>query len=319
MKTPTFHSSLAQAITDLVTFKRMEGFDYTAQGVALHYFDAFLCKQRYDQTTLTRQIVEAYVADTATLAPNGRCSRLSVVRVLSRYLHQFESKSYVLHELPVKRPFLPRWYLYSPNDIAALLRHAKGLDPVGTLRPHCFYTLVGLLYVTGLRIAEALALNLNDVDTKHGFLFVRRGKFGKSRYVVLDHSTIQALETYLSRRAVYEPSGINAPFFLTNSGKRLEYGQAAATFRRMVRRCGIDRGASQLPRLHDLRHTAACNCLLKWYNEGVDINTKLPILATAMGHVNIEATQVYLHVSSRLLEQASQRFHRTFRINRKGE
>lgn len=179
--------------------------------------------------------------------------------------------------------------------------------------------LVGLLFVTGLRIGEALDLNLGDVDVSRGLILVRKGKFGKARYVVLDHSTIQAVEAYLATRTAHEPFAGSAPFFLTDSGNRLGYSQAAGTFRRMVRACGIGCDALRPPRLHDARHTYACNCLLKWYEEGADVNAKLPILATAMGHVNIACTQIYLHVTSSLLDQATERFRGTFTANCKGE
>ena len=312
MKPPAFCSSLARTMIDLVTAKRMEGFDYTAQAKLLGYFDAFLCKQGYRETVLDRGIIDAYIARTATLAVNCRYSRLSIVRVLSRYLHQFDPQNYVLRELPVSRPALPRWYLYSPEDIAALMQYAKTLAPTGALHSHCFQALVGLLSVTGLRIGEALALNLGDLDTSRRLLFVRKGKFGKSRYVVLHPTTIEALEDYLGKRTVHWSAGDGSPFFLSSSGGRLGYRQVARTFRRAVRRCGVGQDAPQLPRLHDLRHTFAFNCLLKWYEEGADVNSKLPILATAMGHVNVNATQVYLHVTPRLLDKVAQLFQTTF-------
>ena len=241
------------------------------------------------------------------------------MRVFSKHLHQVHPKSYVLHELPVKRPSLPRWYLYTPKEVATLLRYAKTLGPAGSLRPHCFYMLVGLLAVTGLRIGEALALNLEDIDTNRRSLLVRKGKFGKERYVVLHNTTIQMVKEYQSRRAAYQSSGVSSPFFLNRTGERLKYDTAAETFRRMTIRCGVGYDAAQPPRLHDIRHTYACNCLLKWYHEGADVNAMLPILATAMGHVNIEATQIYLHVTSQLLEQGAQRFQSTFTLNCKGE
>ena len=318
MTMPTFfHSSLAQGMTDLVTFKRMEGYDYTAQAKFLEYFDAFLCKHRYDQPRLNRQIVDAYIAYTAKKAANSRYSRLSIVRVLSRHLHQLDAQSYVLHEIPVKRPCLPRYYLYSPEDIATLMRYAKTSALARSLHP-LLYTLVGLLYVTGLRIGEALALNLGDVDTKRGLLHIRKGKFGKERYVVLHQTTIQTVEEYLSKRT-YEPCGVGSPLFLSPSGRRLEYRPVAKAFRKMVKSCRVGHDAPQPPRLHDIRHTYACDCLLKWYHEGADVNTMLPILATAMGHVNVKSTQIYLHVTSTLLEQAAQRFQRRFTFNCKGE
>ena len=319
MTTPTFLSTLAQAMTDLVTFKRLEGFDYTAQAVFLKHFDSFLCGQGYRHASLNRQVVDAYIAHTDNQAPNGRYSRLSTVRVLSRYLHQLNPDSYVLHGLPVKRPSLPRWYLYSPEDIAALLRDATGLGPAGSLRPQCFRILVGLLWVTGLRIGEALALNLGDLDTARRLLLVREGKFGKERYVVLHPATIEAVEGYLVKRNAYALSDESSPFFLNCSRRRLKYETASATYSEMVRRCAVGLDAPQSPRLHDLRHTYACNCLLKWYEEGADVNAMLPILATAMGHVNVQSTQIYLHVTSRLLEKAAERFHGTFTAACKGE
>ncbi len=109
MKLPSFHGPRRPQMSDFVTFKRTEGFDYTSQARSLHYFDAFLYGQWHEQTELNRETVEAYVAHTAQLAPNTRYDRLSIVRVFSRYLHQLDPASYVLHELPVKRPALPRW------------------------------------------------------------------------------------------------------------------------------------------------------------------------------------------------------------------
>ena len=141
---------------------------------------------------------------------------------------------------------------------------------------------------------------------------VRRGKFNKERYVPLHPSVIDVMKEYLAKRTACGPSDDRSPFFLNSAGRRFSYKSVARTFSNMVRRCGIGNGAPYPPRLHDLRHTYACNCVLKWYEEGVDINRKLPVLATAMGHVNIGATQVYLHVSSRLLHQAARRLHGTF-------
>lgn len=319
MTTPTFSSSLAQAIAALVTFKRLEGYDYTAQAMSLHYFDAFLVRQEYQHTSLSRQIVEAYIASTAHLAPNTRYSRLSVTRVLSRHLHQDDPANYVLHELPVERPSLPRWYQYSPNDISCLLQHTRSLGPAQSLRPHCMHLLVGLLFVTGLRIAEALALNLGDVDITRGLILVRKGKFGKARYVVMDTSTIRVVKQYLCTSAAHGPTTGSSPLFLTASGNRLGYKLAANTFRHIIKTCGIGRDARRPPRLHDARHTYACNCVLKWYEEGADVNAKLPILATAMGHVNAASSRIYLHVTSRLLDQATERFRATFTANCKGD
>ena len=179
--------------------------------------------------------------------------------------------------------------------------------------------LIGLLYVTGLRISEALALKLKHIDIDNNTVFVQKGKFGKDRYLVLEKSTMQIIRNYWEKRLKHPPTEKDAPFFITPLGKPLEYKNVAGTFRRMVRKCKIGLHSPQLPRLHDLRHSFACNCLIKWYNDGVDVNARLPVLATAMGHVNIQSTQIYLHVTSSLLQKAAKRFHHTFTANYNGE
>jgi integrase len=66
----------------------------------------------------------------------------------------------------------------------------------------------------------------------------------------------------------------------------------------------------QLPRLHDIRHGFAVNALLRWYRQGLDVQTTLPLLATYMGHVSIVSTHYYLAFVEPLRAAASARFAR---------
>jgi integrase len=50
--------------------------------------------------------------------------------------------------------------------------------------------------------------------------------------------------------------------------------------------------------VHDLRHTFAVHTLLRWYREDADLNAKLPVLATYLGHQSMEETQLYLHLTA---------------------
>ena len=62
------------------------------------------------------------------------------------------------------------------------------------------------------------------------------------------------------------------------------------------------------PRIHDLRHSFAVRNLLRWYNQGYDVQNKLPVLATYLGHVSIASTQTYITATGQLLDAASFRF-----------
>ncbi len=88
-------------------------------------------------------------------------------------------------------------YLYSDDELAALLAAAGGLPH--PLRADTCQTMIALLAVTGIRIGEAISLDLDDLDSEHGLLVVREGKFGKTRQLPLHTSTVAALAGYLQR------------------------------------------------------------------------------------------------------------------------
>ena len=78
-------------------------------------------------------------------------------------------------------------------------------------------------------------------------------------------------------------------------------------FYQLLKQCGIQRTKKHGPRVHDLRHTFAVHRLLAWYRDGQDINTRLPALATYMGHVIIASTQVYIQATPELYDCVNQR------------
>lgn len=319
MSPTPFLCVLAQSMNDFVAYKRSQGYDYSSGFNVLRRFDRFLLRCDYDHHAITADILEGYAASVRHLAPNTQYGRLASARVFARWLRRLVPGSALIEDIPIKRPALPRHYLYSRAEITALIQAARQMGGrSGSIRPLCHATLVGLLYATGLRIGEALTLNVGDIDLAGNRLTVRRGKLGRARNVALSASTAAAIGRYLDSRLAFPPNGRYAPVFINTRGGRLRYGSASQEFRILLRLCGVGVEAAQAPRFHDLRHTFACDCLRKWYAEGVDVNTKLPILSTAMGHVNINDTQLYLHVTVQLLNLAADRFHKTFANNCKG-
>jgi integrase/recombinase XerD len=97
--------------------------------------------------------------------------------------------------------------------------------------------------------------------------------------------------------------------FVNEWHRPCSYGTVAATFLEIARRAGI-RGAppQRGPRLHDLRHTFAVHRLLAWYRDGGDVQARLPLLSTYLGHVSLISTQIYLNVTAELLHEAASRF-----------
>ena len=304
----TFHSALAELMQQFVSFKRMQGYDYTNQARTLSYFDSFLIEESGDEqdTCLSLDVLQRYVATTAHLEGFSRRTRLSSLREFSRYLHARYPQSALLPKdiVPRRQPTV-RFYRIEPKQVADLMAATATALPPNRIQPRALHMLIGLLYCTGLRIREALNLTLGDIDVKRSVLYVAKGKFGKSRLVPVSSSTLAALGRYRSFRRCHAGTGSCSPLFIGAYDKALSYCQAYDGFHRLCRHCGLD--VKPLPRLHDLRHNYACRRLALWREEGKDINAMLPVLATAIGHVNIFHTQVYLHVEPIELQQAATR------------
>ncbi len=173
-----------------------------------------------------------------------------------------------------------------------------------------YRVIFGLCYGLGLRAGEVCGLRLGDVDSDRSLLVVRGGKFGKSRLVPYGPRIAELLGGQVKRRRTASPeSDANAPLFTFDGRRCMHPGTASQVFHTLVRTLGLTTpdGVSP-PRLHDLRHSFAVGCLLRWYGEGSDPASKLNQLSTFMGHVDPTSTAVYLTITPGLLSQANRRF-----------
>jgi site-specific recombinase XerD len=307
------HSPLAGQIQHFITLRRLSGTDYKSQAQLLGYFDRFLLKQRWNIPRITREITDCYQQSLSHLAPRTRSNRFCVVRQLCEYLARSDPLGYVPEPLRVVPSHgAHQSYIYSCSEIQALLKAASQLPPPNSLRPHTYQTLLGLLYSTGIRIGEALALNLEHFHSTERRLYIAEGKFRKARWAPLSASTCQALERYVRTRVQIRPRSPDSPLLINQRSRRLHQSTVNQTFRNVLRQCGIRHSKHTGPRIHDLRHTFAVHRLLAWYRDGGDVNARLPWLATYMGHVDVHSTQVYLQPTAELVEQVNRRFHKYY-------
>ena len=304
------HSPLATQIQHFINLRRLSGTDYHSQAQLLGYFDRFLLGQQLREPRITQETAERYLTSLCRLAPRTRSNRFCVVRQLCQYLTRSDALGYVpepLRVVPSRGAHQP--YIYSSSELKALLKAASQLPPPNSLRPHTYRTLLGMLYSTGIRIGEALALNLEHFHSAQQRLYIAEGKFRKARWVPVSASTCQALERYVRTRVEIRPRSPDSPLLINQRSRRLNQATVNQSFRNLLRQCGIRHRTHTGPRLHDLRHTFAVHRLLAWYRDGQDVNARLPWLATYMGHVDIHSTHVYLQPTAELVEQVNRRFH----------
>ncbi|MDA3923455.1 MAG: tyrosine-type recombinase/integrase [Kiritimatiellae bacterium] len=310
MRAWTLCSCLAEEIGKFIKLRCLSGTDYASQARLLGYFDHFLVGQNIWQRRITRETCDSYQKELVGLAPRSQGNRFCVVRQLCRYLALSDPLSYIPEALRTPSSHQThRAYIFTKEEVAALLRASLQLTPTGSLRPQTYWTLFGLLYSTGLRIGEAMALNIEDFFPAEMRLYVAKGKFRKARWIVLSESTRDALQQYLEQRGKKKPNIPESPLLLNECCRQLSHPTVYATYRTVLKTCDIAYHKDTGPRIHDLRHTFAVHRLLAWYQDGEDINARLPALATYMGHVDISSTLIYLQPTAELQGEVSRRFH----------
>lgn len=293
--------SVAQSIQDYLKLRRNLGFKLRDAGLCLAKFAAFLDAR--GESHITTALALEWAQQNPSAQPATCAQRLGYVRGFARYHVANDPQT----EIPPSgllpfRPSRAQPYLYSDEDIAGLLQGALELPTAGGLRPWTYHCLLGLLSVTGLRIGEAIRLKAEDVDLQAGVLTVRGTKFGKSRLVTIHPSTGEVLEQYRARREIFLAGRIASTFFITSRGNPLDIGDIHRTFYQLSRRLGL-RGAmaSHGPRLHDFRHRFAVETLLRWYRAGDDVERRIPMLSTYLGHVHVADTYWYLSACPELM------------------
>jgi integrase/recombinase XerD len=302
--------TMARTLRDFLETRQALGYGDRGVRSLIFHFDRYLVEHRWRRPLLTREIVEDWAASDGPLQPRSRAQRLHVMRLLGRFISFKHPDTYVPGPAwgpRQKSGFRP--HIYSPGEIQMLLAEAARLTPHGSLRPKTYVALFALLSCTGLRISEALALRLVDVD-HDAILWVRESKFHKSRAVPLAENAMRALDRYRRKRARYgHDQAPEAPLFVNESGRGCAYPQTCSTFLEVARRCGLRGPAgTKGARLHDLRHSFAVARLLAWYRDGGDVQARLPLLADYLGHVSLVSTQVYLEITPELLVEAAGRF-----------
>jgi len=284
---------LIQAVDSYLDLRRASGFQLRVEEGLLRDFAGASAEQS------DPHIRSATAIEWAARAPSARQKdrRLKTVIRFARHVHAEDDR----HEIPPAEVFAaPRRrrlpHIFEPEEVAQVIGEAGRLGPTGSLRPYTYRTLFGLVASCGLRISEALALQIDDV-TSDGLL-IRETKFRKSRLVPPHDSTAQEVQRYLHRRR--QVAGDVSHLFVSLRHQPLAYPTTVSTFLAIVRKLGL-RGppGEPGPRLHDLRHTFAVRSL-----EGCprdEVASHLLALSTYLGHAKVNDTYWYLQVTPRLM------------------
>jgi len=301
--------SLRQSVDEYLSLRRHLGFKLEKAGHLLSNFATYM--ETAGASTVTIALALDWAKQPAGASATWWQHRLSVVRGFAHHLHGIDPR----HEVPpsallpgLRHRDMP--HIFTEAEISRLMDVAGNLSP--DQRATTYTTMVGLLACTGMRSGEALRLDRGDVDWDEGILSIRFTKFGKSRQLVLHPTTVDALRRYDDARRRWCPRPSTPAFFVLASGARVRHANFHYAFREIVKRAGLEpESAIRRPRPHDFRHTFAVNTLIGWYRCGLEINAKMHLLSTYLGHSHPRHTYWYLSTTPTLLAFATQRLEAT--------
>jgi integrase/recombinase XerD len=242
---------------------------------------------------------------------SGQAARLSMVR---GFLHHLRA-AYPDTEVPdvglVVGSRRPTPYLFSAEEIDKLLAVAQQAGPRGSLRPYTLATLINLLSSTGLRVGEAMRLNVPDLrlDDHPPHLIIRETKFRKSRLVPLHATTAEMLRRYAGQRKEMGYDSLSEVFLVSEKGTPLRVSTIGHWFSKQVLQLGLwPQKGKRWPCLQCFRHTFAVRRLQTWYQEGADVQAMVPHLSVYLGHLRPQESYWYLTATPQLLGTAAERF-----------
>jgi integrase/recombinase XerD len=297
-------TTLAKHLDEYLQLRRTLGHKLADAHRLLPRFVVYLDEQGAEFVT----IETALAWSLAPVVPVGSvvpADRMMIVRGFARYLSGIDPRTEVPPAGTIRHPsHWRRPFIYRDDDVLAMIEQARVV--IGQpLRSATYQTLIGLLATTGVRIGEALRLDRGDLDRAEGVLRIRESKFGKSRLVPLQTSTVDALERYNHTRQQLLPDPSTDSLFVSLRGTRVIYETVWPTHRMLCEHAGVGAGSTVRARIHDHRHSFAVNTLLGWYQDGVDVPSRISWLSTYLGHREPRYTYHYLSAAPDLLAHAA--------------
>jgi integrase/recombinase XerD len=304
-------SALREDVTSYLAMRRAMGFKVEGLSKLLLSFAAY-CEAR-GATRVRNDLAVEWATATIKVPVNDAllARRMDAVRIFARHQHVLDPATQIPPETVCSRRYRSREpNVFSEAEVLALLAASGTLSP--RFRAVTWRTLIGLLAATGMRPGEACHLAVTDIDLANGVIQVLETKFGKSRLVFIHPTTATVLGRYLQVRQDWTGNTARAcPAVFVNSRRGpINPDSLGATFSQIVAAAGITaRPGHRPPRLHDLRHTFAVTTMLDWYRAGHDVQARLPLLSTWLGHADPASTYWYLHAVPELLACAASRLN----------
>ncbi|HEX2822987.1 MAG TPA: tyrosine-type recombinase/integrase [Streptosporangiaceae bacterium] len=291
------NATLPALIDTLVAARRAGGFRYDKQERVLRQFAGHCRREGYADGSIVREAVEEFLYGRHLKASTVRSEEI-VLRELAGHARQLGWQAWAPPALTrVKAPHRPPPYVFSDDEVRRLFR-AIDTQPLSEASNRALVdpVLFRVLYSTGMRLSEALGLELRDFDPARATLEVRDGKNRENRTLPVTARLTATLDTYIT--AAHPQPGPCCKLFHTGDPSRPpDKSTAYNRFRRYLADADIPHFPGG-PHIHSLRHGFAVANLRRWASAGADLAVMLPYLSAYMGHADLRGTQYYLRLTA---------------------
>lgn len=308
-----FLSLLTVPIESYIAEKQAVGYKFKKGAEMLKSFDSYVCSQSLKETVLTKQLVMDWTVRKPNETISTQCGRISLLRGLAEYMNRVGYSAYVYPKSMVtvdRYAYIP--YIFSSDEMKRIFEVCDHYPPNdSTPNRHLVMPLLfRMLYGCGLRISEAVHLTQQDVDLNKGCLYIRNTKFNKERILPMAESLTERCREYFETVEIGKKG--NPFFFPSPYGGYYSESTLYKLFRVVLHQAGISHlGRGKGPRIHDLRHVFAVNCLKKWVRGGKNLNNCLPYLSAYLGHEDLRGSQRYLRLTADLYPDITSTIEKT--------
>lgn len=309
--TPVFKSAFSKKLHNFLAHKRSLGCKYETQAHILDRLDKYFVYNNI--TELGKDTILEWAKKGEGESSGAHYIRISLYRQLAMYLNRHD----ICVPLPLRtksaptKSFTP--HIFSRDDIGQLLRVADSFPKTrNSSADKVLPIMLRLLYCCGLRISEATALRIRDVDFSRSLITIAHGKNDVCRTIPMAERMSHIMFEYLDTIYV---SRLKPEYFVFPTPKLEQYGHSTiyGMFRKILWQSGIPHGGrGKGPRLHDFRHTFAVHSLQTQISEGRDAYLLLPILSRYLGHRNIYQTEKYLRLTAEIYPHILEKIEASF-------
>lgn len=289
--------TLPDLIDTLVAARRAGGFRYNSQQRVLRQFAEHARREGYADASIVKEAVEEFLYGRHLKASTIRREEI-VLRDLAEHARQFGWQAWAPAALTrVKAPLRPPPYVFSDDEICRLF-HVIDTQQLSEMSNRALVdpVLFRVFYATGLRLSEALYLELRDFDPARATIEVRDGKNHENRLVPVTRRLAITLDSYIVA-AHPHPEPAHKLFHTGDPTKPADKSTIYNRLRRYLADADIPHFPGG-PHIHSLRHGFAVQNLRRWAADGADLRVMLPYLSAYMGHADLRGTQYYLQLTA---------------------